>query len=535
MSLISFQFLVFFTVSVAIFFAIPQRVRWAFLLIASYFFYMWWDPKYALLLLSTTFIVYITGILMHGRSQGIKKLCVAASVVSNLGILFVFKYFNFFNNSIRDLFDTLGMQYSVPELNLLLPVGISFYTFQALSYTVDLYRGSRKPEYHFGMFALYVSFFPTILAGPIERSTRLLPQLYREVGFDYDRVVSGLILMSWGFFQKLVIADRLAQYVNMVYANPTMLKGLPLLMATYFFAIQVYCDFSGYTDIAIGTALVMGYELMPNFRRPFFAASIADLWRRWHISLISWFRDYLYISLGGNRVGRLRWYLNVMIVFTVSGLWHGAQWTFVIWGSLNGLLIILGRVTERFRTAVRDTAFGVFAKIPTAAYAVICAALALSAFAGGAIGAGWGGRIAAGLGSLALIPFVVVRARGGDFDRFIGGLKRLWMVVVTFHLFTLGAIFFRSKNLSDAWYILTHFPGTNFHHLPLFFKPGDLGLMLGVVLLLNAIHLVQERRGSIRAMIRTKPLIVRWALYYLLVMTIFLGMQKTSQFIYFQF
>ncbi|TFH43699.1 MAG: MBOAT family protein, partial [Chrysiogenales bacterium] len=390
MSLISFQYVVFFTLVVALFFAFPQRFRWAFLLTASYFFYMWWDPKYALLLLSTTIIVYATGILMHDKSQRIKKLCVALSVISNLGILFVFKYFNFFNNSVRDLFAAMGMEYSVPELNFLLPVGISFYTFQALSYTMDLYRGSRKPEYHFGMFALYVSFFPTILAGPIERSTRLLPQLYRKVEFNYDRVVNGLVLMAWGFFQKLVIADRLAQYVNMVYANPQLLDGLPLLLATYFFAIQVYCDFSGYTDIAIGTAQVMGYELMPNFRRPFFASSIGDLWRRWHISLISWLRDYLYIPLGGNRVGRFRWYLNVLIVFTVSGLWHGAQWTFVIWGSLNGVLIVLSQVTERVRTAIRNAVFGFIGKVPVAAYILLCALLGLVAFAGGSIGAGAG-------------------------------------------------------------------------------------------------------------------------------------------------
>jgi alginate O-acetyltransferase complex protein AlgI len=496
---------------------------------------MWWDPKYALLIITTTIIVYATALLMHGRTQRIKKLCVAFSVLSNLGILFMFKYFNFFNNSIHDLFTAAGIGYPVPALNLLLPVGISFYTFQALSYTIDVYRGTREPEKHFGMFALYVSFFPTLLSGPIERSTRLLPQLYRKVDFDYERVVNGLILMGWGFFQKLVIADRLAQYANLVYSSPQMFKGLPLLMATYFFAIQVYCDFSGYTDIAIGTAQVMGYELMPNFKRPFFARSIGDLWRRWHISLISWFREYLYIPLGGNRVSRWRLYFNILLVFTLSGLWHGAQWTFVTWGALNGVLIIMSRVTDRVRTAIRDRVFGGLAQVPAAVFFGLTALLAGGAVAGGMAGIGWGGRIAAGIGFLALLPLGIMKARGSVFTKFCESLKGFWMVVATFHLFVLGAVFFRAKSLTDAWYVLTHFAGTNILQVPLIYKLSELGIMLGVIILLNVIHLVQERYGSIRKLIREKPLPVRWALYYLLVMTIFLGMQKSSQFIYFQF
>jgi alginate O-acetyltransferase complex protein AlgI len=535
MSLVSFEFIVFFVLVVAVFFMVPHRFRWIYLLAASYFFYMWWDPKYALLILTTTVIVYLTGLLMHNRTARVKKLCVGLSVASNLAILFVFKYFYFFNNSIRDLLGIFGVNYTVPVLNLLLPVGISFYTFQALSYTIDVYRGSREPERHFGMFALYVSFFPTLLAGPIERSTRLLPQLYRKVEFNYDRVVSGLVLMVWGFFQKLIIADRLAQYVNLVYSDPHLFKGLPLLFATYFFAIQVYCDFSGYTDIAIGTAQVMGYELMPNFRRPFFADSIGELWRRWHISLISWFRDYLYIPLGGNKVSKLRWHLNTLLVFTLSGLWHGAQWTFVTWGAMNGVLIVVSRLTGRMRTAVRETVFGVGAKIPSAAYYAACALCAVAAAMGGIAGIGWGGRIAAGAGALMLLALGVLRTRLEMFRRFTENLKKLWMIVVTFHLFVMGAVFFRSKSLADAWYVITHFPGTNVAQLPLIYNFQEFGMMLGVVILLNVVHFIQERRGSIRQIIRSRPLVVRWVFYYLMIMTIFLGMQKTSQFIYFQF
>lgn len=535
MSTISFEYLVFFTIVVGVFFVVPDRFRWLYLLVASYFFYMWWDPKYALLILATTIIVYSTALIMHNRSPRVKKLCVTLSLVSNLAILFMFKYYVFFNTSMRDLLGLFGVSYSAPVLNLLLPVGISFYTFQALSYTIDVYRGTREPERHFGMFALYVSFFPTLLSGPIERSTRLLPQLYRKVEFNYDRAVSGLILMGWGFFQKLIIADRLAQYVNLVYAAPQFIKGLPLLMASYFFAIQVYCDFSGYTDIAIGTALVMGYELMPNFRRPFFAKNIGDLWRRWHISLISWLRDYLYIPLGGNKVSKARWHFNTLLVFTLSGLWHGAQWTFVVWGALNGVLIILSRVTQKARLTINEAVFGTAAKIPLVIYAGLCVACVGIAALGGKIGIGLGGRIAAGAGALFFLPVSIMRINGERFARFLDGLKNTWMVIATFHLFVLGAVFFRAKSLADAWYIITNFPGTNFLFLPLIFGLQDLGLMFLSVIILLLVHRIQERRGSIREMIRTKPLIVRWMFYYLLAMTILYGMQKSSQFIYFQF
>ncbi|MBP7737014.1 MAG: MBOAT family protein [Spirochaetes bacterium] len=535
MSLVSFQYLVFFTIVVAIFFVVPQRFKWIYLLIASYFFYMWWDPKYAILIMTTTIVVYATGLLMHNRTDRIRKLCVALSVAINLGILFMFKYFVFFNNSIRDLTAFFGGTYTPPVLNLLLPVGLSFYTFQALSYTVDVYRGTREPERHFGMFALYVSFFPTLLSGPIERSTRLLPQLYKKVEFDYERVVNGLILMAWGFFQKLVIADRIGQYVAMVFNQPQYFDGLPVLMAIYLHGILVYADFSGYTDIAIGTAQVMGYELMPNFRRPFLAASIGDLWRRWHISLITWFRDYLYIPLGGNKGSKFRWHLNTVIVFTLSGLWHGANWPLVVWGALNGIFIVISRLTAKIRGAVRETFFGTMAKVPPAVYFALFAVAAAAAGFGKTIGMGLGGRIGAGAAALFLLPVAVLSTRKEMFPRFLEGLKKAVMIIITYHLFVFGGIYFRAKTMADGWYMLTHFWGTNFIQLPLFFGLQEFGFMLLLVVFLCVVNYIQESRGSIREMIRKRPLVVRWALYYLMVMSIFAGMLKTAQFIYFQF
>jgi alginate O-acetyltransferase complex protein AlgI len=532
----SLEYLVFFVAAVAIFFALPHRFRWIFLLAASYFYYMLLDPRYGILIGSSTLIVYFTALKMQDSPAAVKKLLAAASLISNLSILFVLKYYNFFNNSLKDLFHALGMSYNVPEFSLLMPIGISFYTFQALSYTIDIYRGTRPPERNLGIFALYVSFFPVLLSGPIERSTTLLPQFYKKVDFDYGRVTDGLKLMAWGLFQKLIIADRLSMYVSMVYSQPQIVTGLPLLVATYFFGIQVYCDFSGYTDIARGTAQVMGYDLLPNFRRPFFAQSISEYWRRWHMTLISWFRDYLYIPLGGNRVSKLRWYFNILIVFTLSGLWHGAQWTFVSWGAMNGVFIIVSRMTENLRGLVREKIFSGIAKIPSAVYLSLSASLIALGLAGRLSGfVSMGAAIAFGAGGIAAGAVGILKMKKEAFANFIDNAKKFWMILVTFHLFIFGAVFFRSRNLSDAWYVITHFPGTNFSQIKLVFKTGEMLLMTGLVLLLLAVHVVQERRGSIRQLLKTKPLVIRWAIYYLFVISIFLGMYKTAQFIYFQF
>ncbi|HXS36031.1 MAG TPA: MBOAT family O-acyltransferase [Flavipsychrobacter sp.] len=259
----------------------------------------------------------------------------------------VFKYYNFLNANLSHLIGAFGYKNHIPYLSMLLPIGLSFHTFQAMSYTIEVYRGKQKPEKHFGIYALYVMFFPQLVAGPIERPQNMLHQFHEKHDFDYYRIVSGLKIMLWGFVKKVVVADRLAIYVNTVYSHPDKHSAITLAVATIFFSFQIYCDFSGYSDIAVGTAKVLGYNLMLNFRRPYFAKDIREFWSRWHISLSTWFRDYLYIPLGGNRVSVPRWYLNLFIVFVVSGLWHGANWTFIIWGALHGCFIVLGLIIQK--------------------------------------------------------------------------------------------------------------------------------------------------------------------------------------------
>lgn len=337
----SFNFLVFFPVVTLLYFLLPQKFRWGLLLIASCFFYMFFIPEYILILAVTILIDYLAAIFIV-RSEGKKKkYYLIASIVSTCLVLIIFKYFNFFNANFKSIAALFHLNYPVEFINIILPIGLSFHTFQSLSYVIEVYRGNQVPEKHFGIYSLYVMFYPQLVAGPIERPQNLLHQFYEKHYFDAGRVSQGLKLMLWGLFKKVVIADRLAIYVNAVYNNSDHHSGLSLGLATIFFAFQIYCDFSGYSDIARGAAKVMGFELMVNFRRPYFARSIAEFWKRWHISLSTWFRDYLYISLGGNRVSAWRRYFNLFITFLVSGFWHGANWTFVIWGGLNGLYLIM--------------------------------------------------------------------------------------------------------------------------------------------------------------------------------------------------
>ena len=348
----SFQFLcIFFPLVTALYFVVPHRWRWAVLLGASCWFYMAFVPVYILILAFTIMVDYFAGIWIERNEGRKRKLLLTASILANLSVLSFFKYFNFLNESIAAAVRGLGFHYGVPDLGIILPIGLSFHTFQSLSYTVEVYRKHQKAEHHFGIFALYVMFYPQLVAGPIERPENLLRQLNSsDLGkgirsfFDQDRVVAGLRQMLWGFFKKVVIADRCAVVVDQVYNNPGHYGSLSIALATYLFGIQIYCDFSGYTDIALGAARVMGFKLMVNFRTPFRSASISEFWSRWHISLSSWFRDYLYIPLGGNRVVKWRWYYNLMIVFLVSGLWHGADWTYVIWGGLHGIYLVLAIV-----------------------------------------------------------------------------------------------------------------------------------------------------------------------------------------------
>lgn len=356
----SIEFLLFFPAVCLCYYIIPHRVRYLFLLACSYFFYMCWNPQYALLMLTSTAITYASGLLIdsadrieeEGKRKRRKNLYVALSFISNLSILFFFKYFDFATGTVVRLLGLAGIQVQAPAFDVILPVGISFYTFQALSYTMDVYRKEIYAEKNFFKYALFVSFFPQLVAGPIERSKNLLIQINEKHKFEFERVRSGLLLMLYGYFQKVVLAEYLAIVVDSVYNTYTERTGFQLMVATICFAFQIYCDFGSYSNIAIGAAKVMGFRLMENFNTPYFAVSVSDFWRRWHISLSTWFRDYLYIPLGGNRKGKLRKWINLMIVFLVSGLWHGASWHFVVWGGLNGVYQVLGEWLKPFREKV---------------------------------------------------------------------------------------------------------------------------------------------------------------------------------------
>lgn len=304
-------------------------------------------PVYILILGFTIIIDYFAGILIEKQTGNKRKLLLIISLLANIGILAYFKYFNFLNKNLTYILSHLHHQNPVPFLKMLLPIGLSFHTFQAMSYTIEVYRGRQKAETHFGIYALYVMFYPQLVAGPIERPQNILHQFYEKHSFKYADVVDGLKLILWGFFKKLVIADRAALYVNAVYGYPRHHSGLTLFLGTVFFAFQIYCDFSGYSDMAIGIARIMGFKLMTNFNRPYFSRSISEFWRRWHISLSTWFADYLYIPLGGNRVTIPRWFFNLLFTFLISGLWHGANWTFVLWGMLNGVYLIVSIIIKK--------------------------------------------------------------------------------------------------------------------------------------------------------------------------------------------
>lgn len=354
MSFVSLHFLIFFPVVIIGYFSIPHKLRWAWLLIASYCFYLSWNPQYAIFLVVSTLITYFSGILIGmankladlKKSVKLKKTWVFLSLASNITILVIFKYLNFFSQIYTDTLSLFGTAAEVTKFDLLLPVGISFYTFQALTYTIDVYRGDIEPQKHLGKYALFVSFFPQIIAGPIGKSKDMLHQFEEEHSFDYNRARHGLLLMLWGFFEKMVVADRLGELVNTVYDNPQNYFGAQVAVATVFFAFQIYCDFAGYSNIARGAAEIMGFHLPVNFDGPYFSQSIQEFWRRWHISLGAWFWDYLYIPLGGNRCSKFRRYMNIIIVFAVCGLWHGASVNFIIWGLLHGLYQVVGHISK---------------------------------------------------------------------------------------------------------------------------------------------------------------------------------------------
>ncbi len=471
-------------------FVLPFRYRWLFLLLASCYFYLAFIPVYILVLFALILVDYFMAIGIEQSIGHQRKIFLVISILSTCTILFVFKYFNFFNANFTALAQALHWNYSIKNLSLILPIGLSFHTFQSLSYVFEVYQGRQKAERHLGIYALYVMFFPQLVAGPIERPQHLLPQFYKNHRFNYERVTEGLKLICWGLFKKVVIADRLAVCVNTIYNNPTSYSGPCLILATVFFAFQIYCDFSGYTDIAIGSARVMGFELIQNFNNPYSAVSIRDFWHRWHMSLTTWFRDYLYFPLGGNRVSNQKIYFNIMLVFIISGLWHGANWTFLIWGVLNGFYLLFSLWTAPMREK-------------------------------------W-----AQMTGLSNHP----------------GFYHVLKVCITFSLICFSWVFFRARNIHDAIYIVRHM--FDFSHLPeliqmMRVKAGAewlLGLSKAQIFLSGLLILfllwadrIQEKYGFFKA-IAALSYLKRWGLYYLCMFTIiFLGRFEQSPFIYFQF
>ena len=492
----SLAFLVFFPVVTLLYFFLPHKWRWLHLLIASCIFYMYFIPVYILILIFTIIIDYIAGIMISNATGRRRKLFLVMSLVANIGVLAFFKYYNFFAGNINELLHNAGFSgAAIPILGIILPIGLSFHTFQAMSYTIEVYRGNFPAEKHFGIYSLYVMFYPQLVAGPIERPQNVLPQMHEKKRFDYNNVTSGLRLMMWGMFKKVVIADRLVKLTDPLFNHPRDHTPLALLLAAVFFSIQIFCDFSGYSDIALGSARVMGFKLMTNFDKPYQARDISEFWRRWHISLSTWFRDYLYISLGGNRVSIPRWYFNLFFVFLVSGFWHGANWTFIAWGALHGFYLVFAVITGKTRKKFNE----------------------------------WIG--------LTRIPW----------------LYTLTQVFITYWLVTFAWIFFRANSIKDALYIGGKMPAavgslvsivTKGHGSAAYIRnalgdipmyESDLILSFVLIFFLEAVHLVQ-RRYSISEFITQRPLVVRWSIYYLmLVLIIFFGVYENRQFIYFQF
>lgn len=472
----SFPFLFFFLIVTTLYFIFPFGRRWALLLISSCYFYMAFVPIYILILAFTIVVDYFAGIYIEKAEGNRRKLFLIFSLIANIGVLAFFKYYNFVDHNISFLFNGFGLANPIPYLSILLPIGLSFHTFQAMSYTIEVYRGHQKAERHFGIYSLYVMFYPQLVAGPIERPQNLLHQFREKHKFEYDRIVDGLKQMLWGFVKKIVIADRLAIYVNAVYNNPERHNGMTFLIATVFFAFQIYCDFSGYSDIAIGAAKVMGFKLMTNFNRPYFARNISEFWKRWHISLSTWFRDYLYISLGGNRVSIPRWYINLLIVFILSGLWHGANWTYIIWGALNGFYLVFAIITYGLRKKI---------------------------------------------------------ARYFRIDR-LPKSNQFLEILTTFILSCFAWIFFRANNVTDAFNIIkkiSTFKG------PIFIEdPSMIIYPVAAIFLLLLVELKQEYYKGDFSFLSNNNWMLRYISYTILILFILLfGVFDGGQFIYFQF
>ena len=489
----SLHFLLFFAIVTPTYFFLSQKFRVLFLLIASCYFYMAFLPVYILILAGTIVIDYIAGIYIE-KTQGKKrKLYLVISLISNIGILCIFKYYNFLNENISHVLNVFGYENHIPNLSILLPIGLSFHTFQAMSYTIEVYRGNQPAERNFITYSLYVMFYPQLVAGPIERPQNLLYQFKQKHNFEYQRVVDGLKLMAWGMFKKVVIADRLAEMVNYVYNDPTSFKGFPLIIATVFFAIQIYCDFSGYSDIAIGSAQVMGFKLMRNFERPYFSKSISEFWKRWHISLSTWFKDYLYIPLGGNRVVKWKIFRNLLLTFLISGLWHGANWTFIIWGAIHGIYLVL----ELLLKPVKDRFFQ------------------------------------------------KIKLNNENY------FYRLFSALFTFSLVTFAWIFFRANSFKDAKHIITNFfiatkpqyrllkaGDTESMHRFIYLGTTNMNFLIALssITFLFIVEFLERKNNLRQSLTRSNP-VIKWSCYSgIILLILYFGVfTKNIQFIYFQF
>lgn len=495
----SLHFVLFLPIVIFLYFILKPKYRWILLLLASYYFYMSWKAEYALLILFSTIVDYFSALQMGKYdSKSKKKPFLLLSILVNLGMLAGFKYLNFISDSVRSFISLFQLQLDGPSLDILLPVGISFYTFQTLSYSIEVYRGNQKPEKHFGIFAVYVSFFPQLVAGPIERSVNLIPQFHKTNKFNQRNTVLGLRQMLIGYFKKIVIADNLGVIVDQIYNSPQDQNGFTLTIATIFFAFQIFADFSGYSDIAIGSARIMGYDLMQNFRQPYLSKSISEFWQRWHISLSTWFRDYVYIPLGGNRVAKWKWFYNLFLTFTVSGLWHGANWTFVFWGALNGIYlifeIVIAKPLTHFVNSTRLSAFEPLLNEFRRAYVFILICFSWIFFRADSID----------------IAFQIIRNIYSELPLYLG------------------------KMIHQLFYSLdTSFLVETINQLGVSIRQFNIAL---VSLTLMFVYHRIEDKYDINTILDEKPRWFKWSFYYFILIYIFLfGNFQSNQFIYFQF
>lgn len=476
----SIQFIIFFFVVTTAFFALPHRFRWFLLLASSCYFYMAFVPVYILILFFTIVIDYYAGILLENAPEHKKKFYLTASLIANIGVLAIFKYYNFLNENLSFLMTNFSMSNPIPMLKILLPIGLSFHTFQAMSYTFEVYRGNQKAERNFGIYALYVMFYPQLVAGPIERPQNILHQFHEEKFFNYERIVSGFRLMAWGFFKKIVIADRLAIIVDSVYTDPENFAGRNLFIGIICFSFQIFCDFSAYSDIAIGSARVMGYDLMKNFNNPFISKNITEFWRRWHISLSTWFNDYLFTPLIVEKRdwGKMAVVVGLFLTFFLSGLWHGAGWTFIIYGVMHGLATIVEFLTKKQRKQLSK-------KTPIFLYDKLS-------------------------------------------------------ILLTFLFVSFSWVFFRAENVSKAFYIISHVFSDFMTSKPGAYFFGEISKKdLILATLWVTFMLIIERKKELN-LITSKfeklPLLLRWTSYVAVFISIVIfGIFEDKQFIYFQF